>query len=360
VIYSGGGIVVSCVAERLTHQSYETLMRHRVFGPLRMVNAGFGCMATEGTIDGPWGHVIENGHVKPIPPDRAMAIQVRAAVGKNVHCSIIDLARFAAFHSRGDQEGSPLLRPETFRRLHTAVPHSNFAPGWSIEHDKESPGPILAHNGSIGQNYAVCRVFPSERIAACVMTNLGSKESDAACERILSWLIALSKRGRFTTDDRLAARPTNPRPDIPLETLVPLRVTTGFGHVRLGRTAADTPMYLDGVPYRQGVGVHANSELEFDLKPEYERFVGLVGVDDKQGWHGTIVVKVYAGGELLRESPVLRGGDAPWAIDVRLPGVREGVDPGRIRLVVDGTPDGTSWDLTDWIHAGFIARRTDP
>ena len=32
----------------------------------------------------------------------------------------------------------------------------------------------------------------------------------------------------------------------------------------------------------------------------------------------------------------------------------------QIRLVVDGSDDGTSWDLTNWIHAGFVvSRRTN-
>ena len=75
VIYSGGGIVVASAAERRTRQSYEALMQRLLFKPLGMVHAGFGCMASEGKIDGPWGHVIENNRVKPIPPDRSQAIQ---------------------------------------------------------------------------------------------------------------------------------------------------------------------------------------------------------------------------------------------------------------------------------------------
>ena len=90
------------------------------------------------------------------------------------------------------------------------------------------------------------------------------------------------------------------------------------------------------------------------LEPEYKRFVGRVGIDDKQGGHGTIVVRVYVGSELLNESPVLKGGDAPWTINVPLPAANHAELPPRIRLVIDGTKDGISWDLTDWINAGFV------
>ena len=71
--------------------------------------------------------------------------------------------------------------------------------------------------------------------------------------------------------------------------------------------------------YSRGIGVHANAELLYDLKPEYARFVARVGIDDKQTVHGTVVVKVYARDKLLLESGVIRGGDSPWSIDVALP-----------------------------------------
>jgi CubicO group peptidase (beta-lactamase class C family) len=354
VIDSGGAIVVASAAERLTRQSYEGLIHRLLFKPLGMTHAGFGDMSAHGRIDGPWSHVIRAGAVTPIPPDRSEAVQTRAPFGRNVHCSIIDLARFAALHIHGAQGRSRFLRPETFRRLQTAVPPSNFAPGWAIEHPEWSKGTVLAHNGSNGRNYAVCRVAPAEGFAVCVMTNLGGDEANAACESALAWLVARIRRGRLTEDGSLAYRPVPPRPDIPLENLAPEKATTGFGQVRTNRTAADTPLWLDGVTYVHGIGVHANSELSYAIKPAYRRFVAQVGIDDKQTWHGTVVVKVYAGTKLLLESGVIRGGDSPWNIDVPLPDRVDGRPPQELRLVVDGTPDGIHWDLTDWIHAGFL------
>ncbi len=354
VIDSGGAIVVASAAERLSRQTYEGLMQRYLFKPLGLSHAGFGSMARHGQIDGPWSHVIEGDAVTPIPPDRSQAIQTRSPVGRNVHCSIIDLAHFAALQIQGSRGRSRFLRPETFRRLHTAVPPSNFAPGWAIEHPEWSKGTVLAHNGSDGQNYAICRVALAEGFAVCVMTNLGGEEANATCESAVAWLLARIQRGRFTDDGSLAIRAAPPRPDVPLESLTPEKATTGFGQVRFDKTAADTPLLLDGVTYSQGIGVHANSELLYELKPEYQRFVAQVGIDDKQTWHGTIVVKVYAGSKLLLESGSVRGGDSPWSIDVPLPKVDGDQAPKLLRLVVDGTPDGIDWDLTDWVHAGFI------
>ena len=77
VVYSGGGIIVASAVERRTKQKYETLMQRLLFKPLGMTHAGFGCMATEGRVNGPWGHVMEGEEVKPIPPDRSQALQPR-------------------------------------------------------------------------------------------------------------------------------------------------------------------------------------------------------------------------------------------------------------------------------------------
>ncbi len=109
VIYSGGGIVVASAAERLSRQSYETLMQRYLFKPLGMAHAGFGnTAATHGRIDGPWSHVIKADAVTPIPPDRSQAVQTRAPVGRNAYCSIVDLARFAALHIQGAARPEPV------------------------------------------------------------------------------------------------------------------------------------------------------------------------------------------------------------------------------------------------------------
>ena len=75
VIYSGGGIVVASAAERRTGRTYESLMSHILFEPLGMTHAGFGCMSSNGKLDGPWSHVIEGNRLKWLRPDWAHAAQ---------------------------------------------------------------------------------------------------------------------------------------------------------------------------------------------------------------------------------------------------------------------------------------------
>ena len=231
--------MVASAAERLTRQSYEGLMHRLLFKPLGMTHAGFGDMSAHGRIDGPWSHIVKADAITPIAPDRSQAVQTSAPTGRNVHGSIIDLARFAALHIHGAQGRSRFLRPETFQRLQTAVPPGNFAPGWAIAHPEWSKGTVLAQNGSNGQNYAVCRVDPAAGFAVCVTTNLGGDEASRTCESVLDWLVARVIRQRLTDDGSLASRPVPPRPDVSLERLTPEKATTGLGQVRINRTATD-------------------------------------------------------------------------------------------------------------------------
>jgi hypothetical protein len=145
-----------------------------------------------------------------------------------------------------------------------------------------------------------------------------------------------------------------PRPDIALETLTPVKATTGWGTVQLNKTAGGWPIGLGGKTYQKGVGVHANSELVYDLRPEYDRFVGRVGIDDRMKEVSSIIVRVFVGRKLLGESPILNAGTSPWVVNVELPKKSERRASERLRLVVDGTKDGIEADVTDWVDAGFV------
>ena len=132
-----------------------------------------------------------------------------------------------------------------------------------------------------------------------------------------------------------------PKPDVSLSDLTPVR-WSGPGHSyggqprfsaqasRRRRTARtrESRLRLRGVDYAKGIGTHAPNQMIFEVKPEYDRFVALAGVDERilQVSNGSnlarypsVVFKVFVDGREAASSPVMRIAEQPWRFDVRLP-----------------------------------------
>jgi len=107
---------------------------------------------------------------------------------------------------------------------------------------------------------------------------------------------------------------------------------------------------LAGKKYEAGISAHAEAEIVYKLKPEYTRFVSVVGVDDVTGEKGDAIFSVSADGKLLAQSPLLDGSSLRfWRFDCALPkGAQE------LFLRVTPGPDSTGWNVVDWVDAGFV------
>jgi hypothetical protein len=156
-------------------------------------------------------------------------------------------------------------------------------------------------------------------------------------------------------DPERAAVSAGPQPNVFLDELSLLRMKSGNGSQKtqmrlncIGKTLA-----LSGKDYARGIGDHAGdgfaAELAYALKPEYKRFVSLVGVDDQTAGKGSIRVRVYVDDQLKAETPVLRGNETPFALDVKLP-----KDGKELRIVIDDAGDGYGYDDADLVNAGFM------
>lgn len=96
------------------------------------------------------------------------------------------------------------------------------------------------------------------------------------------------------------------------------------------------------------------------MKPEYDRFVVLAGVDDSMldmhlgrfvAGHPNVVLKIFLDGKLAAESPVMRISQEPWRFDVKIPeGARQ------IDLVAVDADSRSPYDLANWVEAGFVLK----
>lgn len=173
---------------------------------------------------------------------------------------------------------------------------------------------------------------------------------------------------------RLGAIP--PAPDVRLGDLTPWRAV-GMGHSpalnehrfspgvqppQRDTTNEGKPIVLRGQTYAHGLGVHAPSQVIYDLKPEWTRFTARAGVDEQvlavghgtnRAMHPSVVFRVFIDGTLAAESPMMRISFEPWRFDVPIP-------PGSKRLSLAATDggDGHYMDLANWADAGFVVAAT--
>lgn len=105
---------------------------------------------------------------------------------------------------------------------------------------------------------------------------------------------------------------------------------------------------LRGTKYTKGIGVHANSDLKFNLAGKYTTFTSDIGIDDETGGLGSVIFRVYLDGKLAYDSGTVHGKDAIKKISLSVAGVKE------LRLVVDSAGDGNVKDHGDWASAKLV------
>lgn len=188
-LYSNEGVVIAgAVAEQVTGESWEELITTLLFQPLGITTAGFGAMGTDNQVDQPWQHLYSNGTITPIPPSTSHSDNppVLGPCGR-IHMSVRDWAKFIIIHLEGEKGGSNLLKPETFKVLHTPPFDTGaYALGWFVEME----GTVFTHAGYNGLNYAKVWMSTEHDFAVLVTTNIDSPGARTASSDAINTLIA--------------------------------------------------------------------------------------------------------------------------------------------------------------------------
>jgi len=118
---------------------------------------------------------------------------------------------------------------------------------------------------------------------------------------------------------------------------------------RMDRSCQGDAISIAGSRYPWGIGVHADSQLTFDLDGRYGEFRSAVGIDTSMGKRGSVRFTVLGDGRRLYESPVVRGSDKE-AHDIRVPirGVR------KLTLKVTDAGDLDLGDVANWGSARVL------
>lgn len=105
-----------------------------------------------------------------------------------------------------------------------------------------------------------------------------------------------------------------------LTSLKPVKATTGWGEVGVGRSVSGGKLIVNNISYTTGIGVHANSILEYDLPAGYTRFRALAGLDKAcVGQNVGATVKFLVSTQSI-EAP-LPPAQAPVKVDLKLLGI---------------------------------------
>ncbi|HTG44131.1 MAG TPA: serine hydrolase domain-containing protein, partial [Verrucomicrobiae bacterium] len=189
-IYSNLGYTLAgAVLEQSTGVSWEELIQNRIFEPLGLTTAGFGPPDKSKGANQPSGHQFIGGQLTPLPGlDNPAAIAPAGAV----HMSILDLARYAAFHLAVFNEQVPELK--SFRsRLYTPPEGSDYAYGWIAQKRSWADGAVLTHAGSNTMFFTVIWIAPAKDYCFIVTTNAGDREGSATAEKCDQVIAALIK-----------------------------------------------------------------------------------------------------------------------------------------------------------------------
>ena len=172
MVYSNAGyIIAGYIAEQATDTPFEELLQEYIFDPLELGTAGFGWPRTAETQDGLAGHYLKAGKVHAQPDDGPVMGHFLVPAG-DLHCSIQDLAKYAAWHLRGLNGTMTEMGKSAFSQLHQPPANQNYAAGWMIGTAPDG-SPQHFHNGSLGTFYAAVFLFPKHNAAVVVTTNIG-------------------------------------------------------------------------------------------------------------------------------------------------------------------------------------------
>jgi len=189
-VYSNAGYaVLGVIVEQTMNTAWETMMKEMLFDPLGMTTAGFGAMGSPDKVDQPWQHKFIDGELTPIEPGPFSDNPPAIAPGGTVHCSVKDWAKFIALHLKGARRGKTLLKPQTFKVLHTPAFGGSYMSGWEVTKRDWAGGDVLTHKGTNGMNFAVVWMAPKRNFAVLVVSNQGEGNVAEACDKAAWTLI---------------------------------------------------------------------------------------------------------------------------------------------------------------------------
>ncbi len=196
--YSNSGyVILGYVVEHALKSDWETLVRNRIFLPLKMGSCGFGSPGTKGleNPDQPWGHRFDetSGTISSVPPSLQADNPPAFGPAGTVHCSASDWVKFLRLFIDGQEERrsrAMILRKETFDHLATSA-QNGFTYSTIIKIDRRTwaKGPVYTMAGNNTMNYSLAAIAPRRSLVIAINTNAGHRDAEAGVAKILKLIV---------------------------------------------------------------------------------------------------------------------------------------------------------------------------
>jgi CubicO group peptidase (beta-lactamase class C family) len=176
---SDGYIVAGSLLERAAGIEWEQLVRTTLFQPLGLTSLTYGVPSDGG------GETPVSGHEEGwfgraviVPPNRAeYGAPPFGSPAGFLYASLPDLLRYVDVHIQGHNGQGPLLRAESFKRLHARGEDPRFGLGWEVEVTRDADGRAVEHSvyhgGYSGRSRANMWFAPETGWGTVIVTNHG-------------------------------------------------------------------------------------------------------------------------------------------------------------------------------------------
>lgn len=171
--------------------------------------------------------------------------------------------------------------------------------------------------------------------------------------------IAAQRKGFFAVDYAYFVHTFLPKMETDsvtyLSDLAWTSVANGWGPAEKDKSNGETgydgnTITLNGITYSKGLGVHAYSEISYDISHQgYELFVSDIGVDDEDCGVGSVIFKAYVDGIEKFNSGMMYSSSVTQTAVIDITGANE------LRLYVFDGGNGNTCDHADWAGARLLS-----
>ncbi|MGW1895624.1 NPCBM/NEW2 domain-containing protein [Streptomyces sp. NPDC002004] len=133
-----------------------------------------------------------------------------------------------------------------------------------------------------------------------------------------------------------------------------MSASSGWGPVERNTSNGESsagdghPITVGGTVYAHGLGVHADSAVDYYTGGACTKVTAEVGVDDEKGDKGTVAFEIWADGRKAASTDVLTNAMPGRPVSADVSGARV------VRLVVTDGGDGIDSDHADWADAKLV------